>query len=97
MKLSFEQMYKAVIDKDINYEGIFYRALKTTRIFCRPSCTTKKTKPENIEFFKTTKDCILKGYRACKVCYPLIHCHHVIGTDGNLTGYSGGIRQKKWF
>jgi AraC family transcriptional regulator of adaptative response/methylated-DNA-[protein]-cysteine methyltransferase len=71
MELSFEQMYKAIIDKDINYEGIFFTAVKTTGIFCRPSCTARKPKPENIEFFKSTKDCILKGYRACKVCHPL--------------------------
>lgn len=71
MELSFEQMYKAIIDKDINYEGIFFTAVKTTGIFCRPSCTARKPKPENIEFFTSTKDCILKGYRACKICHPL--------------------------
>jgi len=71
MELSFEQMYRAVIDKDINYEGIFFTAVKTTGIFCRPSCTARKPKPENIEFFESTKECILKGYRACKVCHPL--------------------------
>jgi len=71
MELSFEQMYQAIIDKDIDYEGIFFTAVKTTGIFCRPSCTARKPKPENIEFFKSTKECILKGYRACKVCHPL--------------------------
>lgn len=71
MELSFEQMYNAIVEKDIQYEGIFFTAVKTTGIFCRPSCTARKPKPENIEFFKTTKDCILKGYRACKVCNPL--------------------------
>ncbi|UIR57296.1 methylated-DNA--[protein]-cysteine S-methyltransferase [Sphingobacterium sp. SRCM116780] len=71
MELSFEQMYKALLDKDLHYEGIFFTAVKTTGIFCRPSCTARKPKPENIEFFKSTKECILKGYRACKVCRPL--------------------------
>lgn len=71
MELSFEQMYSAIIKKDEAYEGIFFTAVKTTGIFCRPSCTARKPKPENIEFFKTTKDCILKGYRPCKVCKPL--------------------------
>lgn len=69
--MSFEQMYKAIIDKDINYEGIFFTAVKTTGIFCRPSCTARKPKPENIEFYKSTKECLSKGYRACKVCHPL--------------------------
>lgn len=75
MELSFDQMYKAIVNKDITYEGIFFTAVKTTGIFCRPSCTARKPKPENIEFFKSTKECILKGYRACKVCRPLEMLH----------------------
>ena len=45
--------------------------VKTTGIFCRPTCTARKPKPENVEFFSNTKDAILKGYRPCKVCKPL--------------------------
>lgn len=71
MELSFEQMYQAILDKDIRYEGVFFTAVRTTGIFCRPSCTARKPKAENIEFFKSTKECILRGYRACKVCHPL--------------------------
>ncbi|MGB3063517.1 bifunctional transcriptional activator/DNA repair enzyme AdaA [Sphingobacterium thalpophilum] len=71
MELSFEQMYQAILDKDIKYEGVFFTAVRTTGIFCRPSCTARKPKPENIEFFRSTKECILRGYRACKVCHPL--------------------------
>ncbi|MCA0363038.1 MAG: methylated-DNA--[protein]-cysteine S-methyltransferase [Bacteroidetes bacterium] len=50
---------------------MFFTAVKTTGIFCRPSCTARKPKRENVEFFKTSKECILKGYRPCKVCNPL--------------------------
>lgn len=64
-------MYKALLDKDVSYEGTFIAAVKTTGIFCRPTCTARKPKEENVEFFKTTKDAILKGYRPCKVCNPL--------------------------
>ncbi len=71
MELTTEVMYKAILEKDTSFEGLFYTAVKTTGIFCRPSCTARKPKPENIEFLKTTKECILKGYRACKVCNPL--------------------------
>ena len=45
--------------------------VKTTGIFCRPTCTARKPKFENVEFFDTTKAAILKGYRPCKVCKPL--------------------------
>lgn len=71
MELSFDRMYKASIEKDATFEGVFFTAVKTTGIFCRPSCHARKPKPENIEFFPTSKACILKGYRPCKVCHPL--------------------------
>ena len=64
-------MYKALVNKDVSYEGTFIAAIRTTGIFCRPTCTARKPKAENVEFFKTTKEAILKGYRPCKVCNPL--------------------------
>ncbi|WP_066835212.1 bifunctional transcriptional activator/DNA repair enzyme AdaA [Rufibacter ruber] len=66
-----EVFYRALIAKDISYEGTFIAAVKTTGIFCRPTCTARKPKRENVEFFKTTKEAILHGYRPCKVCSPL--------------------------
>lgn len=65
-------MYKALVNKDVSYEGIFFAAIRTTGIFCRPTCNAKKPKEENVEFFKSTKEAILKGYRPCKVCNPLV-------------------------
>ena len=69
--LTNEIMYKALLEKDVTFEGTFIAAVKTTGIFCRPTCTARKPKAENVEFFDTTKDAILKGYRPCKVCNPL--------------------------
>ena len=71
MKLTNEIMYQAIIDKDPSFEGVFFTAVKTTGVFCRPSCTARKPKYENVEFLTTTRDCMLKGYRPCKVCRPL--------------------------
>lgn len=71
MELTNNIMYKAILEKDTSFEGLFFTAVKTTGIFCRPSCTARKPKLENVEFLKTSKECILKGYRACKVCNPL--------------------------
>lgn len=75
-ELTKEIMYQAIVDKDTSFEGIFFTAVKTTGIFCRPSCSARKPKIENVEFFSTTKECILKGYRPCKVCHPLENLHH---------------------
>lgn len=63
--------YQASVEKDSKFEGIFITAVITTGIFCRPTCTARKPKRENVEFFKSTKEAILKGYRPCKVCKPL--------------------------
>lgn len=71
MELTQEIMYNAILKKDTSFEGVFFTAVKTTGIFCRPSCTARKPKLENVEFLKTSKDCMLKGYRPCKVCRPL--------------------------
>lgn len=64
-------MYQASNDKNPDFEGVFWMGVKTTGIFCRPTCTARKPKFENVEFFDNTKDAILKGYRPCKVCKPL--------------------------
>ena len=63
--------YKALLDKDSTFEGTFIVGVRTTGIFCRPTCTARKPKKENVEFFSSTKEAILKGYRACKVCKPM--------------------------
>ncbi|ACU07489.1 Methylated-DNA--protein-cysteine methyltransferase [Flavobacteriaceae bacterium 3519-10] len=71
MELSTEIMYQASLDKNPDFEGVFWMGVKTTGIFCRPICRARKPKPENVEFFSSTKAAILKGYRPCKVCKPL--------------------------
>lgn len=65
------ECYQALVAKDVAYEGRFVAAVKTTGIFCRPTCTARKPKPQNVEFFSTTKEALLHGYRPCKVCTPL--------------------------
>lgn len=71
MQLSADIMYQASFDKNPDFEGVFWMGVKTTGIFCRPTCTARKPKPENVEFFPSAKEAILKGYRPCKVCKPL--------------------------
>lgn len=71
MKLTAERMYQASLDKDSSFEGTYWMAVKTTGIFCRPTCTARKPKKENVEFFLNAEEAIEKGYRACKICKPL--------------------------
>lgn len=63
-------MERAFFASDAAYDGLFFTAVRTTGIFCRPSCTARKPRPENIEFFGTVNDALFAGYRPCKRCRP---------------------------
>lgn len=64
-------MYDAFMRRDGSYEGLFFVAVKTTGIFCRPTCPARRAKRENVEFYQSAKDALLNGYRPCKTCKPL--------------------------
>lgn len=68
---SSKEMYQALVERNSQYEGVFIVGVKTTGIFCRPVCSARKPKKENVEFFKNTKEALANGYRACKVCKPM--------------------------
>ncbi len=65
-----DKYYNALINKDADYLGIFFVGVKTTSIFCIPTCRARKPKKENVEFYKTYKDALENGYRPCKICNP---------------------------
>ena len=68
--LSDDEKYEFIGSKDTKYDGYFFTAVKTTMIYCLPSCSAKKPKRENVIFYNTTNEAIENGYRACKVCKP---------------------------
>ncbi len=63
-------MQKAFAIKDSAFDGIFLVGVKTTGIYCRPTCRAKPAKPENLKFFATGGEALRQGYRACKLCRP---------------------------
>lgn len=63
--------YNALLTKDPSFEGYFYAAITTAGIFCRPTCTAKKPKRENVLFFRTALEAQLNGFRECKICKPM--------------------------
>jgi AraC family transcriptional regulator of adaptative response/methylated-DNA-[protein]-cysteine methyltransferase len=65
------EMERAYLRSDASYDGVFYLGVRTTGIFCRPSCSARKPKPENVDFFALPKAAIEAGYRACLRCRPL--------------------------
>src|SRR5215831_5825199 len=66
-----ETMYRALVNRDPSFEGIFYIGVRTTGIFCRPTCSAKKPARENVDFFATSSDALESGYRLCLRCHPL--------------------------
>jgi len=70
-QLSFQEKYDIILNRDTSYENIFITAVKTTGIFCRPSCPARKPKIENVLFYNSINEAILNGYRPCKVCKPM--------------------------
>ena len=70
IKLSFEEMWEKIIDCDSKYDGLFFTAVKTTKIYCRPSCRSRKPKKINVAFYYDIHEVELAGFRACKRCQP---------------------------
>jgi AraC family transcriptional regulator of adaptative response/methylated-DNA-[protein]-cysteine methyltransferase len=66
-----DEMMSAFLGRDSDYDGVFITAVATTGIFCRPSCAARKPRPENVEFYSTSRDALLAGYRPCLRCRPL--------------------------
>jgi AraC family transcriptional regulator of adaptative response / DNA-3-methyladenine glycosylase II len=68
--LDDEQCYRAAQSRDSRFDGCFITAVKTTGIYCRPSCPAMTPKRHNVEFFVTAAAAQQHGYRACKRCRP---------------------------
>jgi len=66
-----DAMMRAMLESDASYDGAFFTAVRTTGIFCRPSCPARKPRPENVEFFATAREALASGYRPCQRCHPL--------------------------
>ena len=65
-----EERWQAVKRRDPAFDGKFLFAVRTTGIYCRPSCASRPAKRENVSFFETGAEAEKAGYRACKRCRP---------------------------
>jgi AraC family transcriptional regulator, regulatory protein of adaptative response / DNA-3-methyladenine glycosylase II len=66
----FAQCYRAVQGRDRRFDGRFVTAVRTTGIYCRPSCPAQTPKRENIRFYPRPAAAAAAGFRACKRCRP---------------------------
>jgi AraC family transcriptional regulator of adaptative response/methylated-DNA-[protein]-cysteine methyltransferase len=65
------EMERAYLERDASYNGLFFLGVRTTGIFCRPTCPARKPLPKNVEYFPTARAALVAGYRPCKRCRPL--------------------------
>src|SRR5215470_15493117 len=62
--------WSAVIARDAAADGKFFYSVKTTGVYCRPSCAARTARPENVAFYATAADAERAGFRPCKRCRP---------------------------
>ncbi|MEC0240590.1 trifunctional transcriptional activator/DNA repair protein Ada/methylated-DNA--[protein]-cysteine S-methyltransferase [Paenibacillus dokdonensis] len=91
-----EEYYKALLEKRTEYEGVFYVGVKTTGVFCRPTCPARKPKFENCEFFDNAQQALLASYRPCQRCRPLSHPNHVSDIVRMLVEAVEENPEKRW-
>lgn len=68
--MDFEAYQQARLSRDPRFDGVFYVAVKTTGIFCRPICPATAPKEQNVEYFQTANEALVSGYRPCLRCRP---------------------------
>lgn len=68
--MDFARCYTAVQSRDRRFDGVFYTAVRTTGIYCRPSCPARTPASGNVSFHRTAAAAQAAGYRACKRCLP---------------------------
>lgn len=66
----FEHIYETVVRREPTYDGIYYTAVQTTHIVCRPSCRARTPKASNVVFYSSLQEAIREGFRPCKRCRP---------------------------
>lgn len=88
--------YRALLERDPSYEGIFYVGVKTTGVFCRPTCPARKPLRANCEFFANAKAALHASYRPCKRCRPLSHPNDVPPTIKRLVEAVEAEPGRRW-
>ncbi len=91
-----ETYYQALLAKDSRYDGVFFVGVRTTGVFCRPTCPARKPRLENCEFFASAQAALLASYRPCKRCRPLSHPSQVSDLVRRLVEAVEADPAKRW-
>lgn len=91
-----QEFYQAFLDKNAHYEGVFFVGVKTTGVLCRPTCSARKPKFENCQFYKTAQEALLASFRPCMRCRPLSHPNQVSDLVRTLVDVVEADPSKRW-
>jgi AraC family transcriptional regulator of adaptative response/methylated-DNA-[protein]-cysteine methyltransferase len=69
-QIETDPRWDAVLARNAGFDGKFVYAVKTTGVYCRPNCPSRRAKPENVAFYATSGEAAQAGFRACKRCRP---------------------------
>jgi AraC family transcriptional regulator of adaptative response/methylated-DNA-[protein]-cysteine methyltransferase len=69
-EITSDPRWLSIVARDKEFDGKFFYSVKTTGVYCRPSCGARLARPENVRFYKTTEAAEKAGFRACKRCKP---------------------------
>lgn len=65
-----DEIWKAIVSNDASYDNVFFYAIRTTGIFCKPSCKSRIPKKENVYIFQNAEEALSANFRPCKRCKP---------------------------
>jgi AraC family transcriptional regulator of adaptative response/methylated-DNA-[protein]-cysteine methyltransferase len=69
-RASLRRFFRAVASRDARQDGVFVYAVRSTGIYCRPSCPSRRPNPKHLLFFVAPEDAERAGYRPCRRCHP---------------------------
>lgn len=91
-----QEYYQALLDRITAYDGVFFVGVKTTGVFCRPTCPARKPKFSHCEFFATAQQALTASYRPCQRCRPLSHPQQVSAVVQQLVDAVEANPEKRW-
>ena len=91
-----KRYYQAFQQRDVSYDGIFFVAVKTTGIFCRPSCSARKPKENHCLFFASAHAAMAANFRPCRRCHPLAPPHGTAPLVDKLLRAIISAPEKRW-
>jgi len=70
VSISEESLWQAVLGRELSFEGVFFYGVRSTGIYCRPTCPSRKPNRHQVSFFYSFQEAEIAGFRPCKRCQP---------------------------